>query len=252
MISLGLAQRLPAAEPTVASTLSEASVALTPPVARTRRPFWRTSIGRLILVAAIIFFIRIFVGEASVVPTASMEKTILVGDHLFMNKLFYGPEIPVLHWRLPTLKTVHRGDIVVFRYPRDLEEVFLKRAVAVGGDVVEIHNGILFVNREPVREPYAVHRAPWHSPQEEMAATVVPQGELFMMGDNRDNSSDSREWGCVPLRNVIGEPMFVYWSYDAPTARWLDENPRHMFAFYASIAGNLFSHTRWRRTGRWL
>jgi signal peptidase I len=178
-----------------------------------------------------------------------MERTILVGDHLFMNKLFYGPEIPVVHWRLPALKSVHRGEIVVFRYPLNPAEVFLKRAVAVGGDVVEVHNGALYVNHQPVREPYAVHRAPWHSAQEEMAARVVPQGELFVMGDNRDNSSDSREWGCVPLSNLIGEPMFVYWSYDAPTARWLDENPSHMFAFYASIAGNLFSHTRWRRTG---
>jgi len=219
---------------------------------RTKRSFWRTPTGRLVMVAVIVFGVRVFVGEASVVPTASMEKTILVGDHLFMNKLLYGPELPLVHWRLPMLKTIQRGEIVVFRYPRDPAEAYLKRVAAVGGDLVEIHDGVLYVNHGPVREPYAVHRAPWHTSQEEMAPVVVPAGQLFVLGDNRDNSSDSRDWGCVPVHNVIGGPMFVYWSYDAPTARWLDEKPSHVFAFYASIAGNLLSRTRWSRTGTWL
>jgi signal peptidase I len=219
---------------------------------RVKRSLWRTSTGRLIVMAAIVFGVRVFVGEASVVPTASMEKTILVGDHLFMNKLFYGPELPFVHWRLPMFKTIRRGEIVVFRYPRDPSETYLKRVAAVGGDLVEIHDGVLYVNHEPVREPYAVHRAPWHSSQEEMEPVVVPVGQLFVLGDNRDNSSDSRDWGCVPVPNVIGEPMFVYWSYDAPTARWLDEKPSHVFAFYASITGHLLSRTRWSRTGTWL
>jgi len=192
---------------------------------------------------------RIFVGEASMVPTASMEGTILVGDHLFMDKLLYGPEIPLVHWRLPALKTIHRGDIIVFRYPKDVTETFLKRVTALGGDRLEIKNGVLYVNSKPVQEPYAVHHAPVHSPEESWGPTVVPEGKLFVMGDNRDNSSDSRDWGFVPTSNVIGEPLFVYWSYDAPTARWLDENPGHRISFYASIAGNFFSNTRWSRTG---
>lgn len=212
----------------------------------------RHSTRRLIVLVAIVFFVRIFIGEASVVPTASMERTILVGDHLFMNKLLYGPEIPLTHWRLPRLKTIHRGDIVVFLYPRDPEETYLKRVAAVGGDRVEINDGVLVVNGRPVREPYAVHKAPLHSAQEQMAPLLVPQGQLFVMGDNRDNSSDSRDWGFVPVTNVIGEPLFVYWSYDAPTARWLDENPWRKLAFYASIAESLFSRTRWNRTGMWL
>ena len=214
-----------------------------------RRRIWRVSRRRLIVLAAIVLGIRIFVGEASVVPTASMEGTILVGDHLFMDKFFYGPEIPFVNWRLPMLKTIHRGDIVVFRYPKNPEETFLKRVAATGGDRLEIRASILYVNSVPVKEPYAVHHAPAHSPQENWGPTVVPAGELFVMGDNRDNSSDSRDWGFVPVQNVIGEPLFVYWSYDAPTARWLDENPAHRISFYASIAGNFFSHTRWNRTG---
>ena len=210
---------------------------------------WRISTRRLVLLAAIVLGMRIFVGEASVVPTASMEGTILVGDHLFMDKLLYGPEIPLVHWRLPALKTIHRGDIIVFRYPKDPSETFLKRVAATGGDRLEIRDGVLYVNSQPVQEPYAVHHAPVHSPEESWGPTVVPEGKLFVMGDNRDNSSDSRDWGFVPVSNVIGEPLFVYWSYDAPTSRWLDENMGHRISFYASIAGNFFSHTRWNRTG---
>ena len=211
--------------------------------------FNRPSLRRLIVLACIVLGVRIFVGEASVVPTASMEGTILVGDHLFMDKLLYGPEIPLLHWRLPVIKKIHRGDIIVFRYPKDPSETFLKRVAAVGGDSLEIRNGVLYVNSLPVAEPYAVHNLPVHSPQESWGPTLVPEGRLFVMGDNRDNSSDSRDWGFVPVSNVIGEPMFVYWSYDAPTSRWLDENLGHRISFYASIAGNFFSHTRWNRTG---
>jgi len=222
------------------------------PPEESRRPLLRRSTRHLIIVVTIVFFVRIFVGEASVVPTASMERTILVGDHLFMNKLLYGPEIPLTHWRLPRLKTIHRGDIVVFLYPRDPEETYLKRVAAVGGDRVEIKDGVLLINGRPVSEPYAVHIAPLHSAQEQMAPLLVPQGQLFVMGDNRDNSSDSRDWGFVPVANVIGEPLFVYWSYDAPTARWLDENPWRKLAFYTSIAESLFSRTRWHRTGMWL
>jgi signal peptidase I len=150
------------------------------------------------------------------------------------------------------LRTVRRGDIVVFRYPRNPEETFLKRVTAVSGDSVEIHAGRLYVNSQPLDEPYAVHRSPLRSSREEMALIVVPSGSLFVMGDNRDNSSDSREWGFVPQRNVIGEPLFVYWSYDAPSSRWLDEDWAHQMAFCVSIAGNFFSRTRWSRIGTWL
>lgn len=214
-----------------------------------RRSHWWLSWRRLVLLAAIVLGIRTFIGEASVVPTASMEGTILVGDHLFMDKLLYGPKIPLVHWRLPMLKTIRRGDIVIFRYPKNPSETYLKRVAAVGGDRLEIRDGVLYVNSVPVSEPYAVHHAPVHSPLESWGPTLVLPGHLFVMGDNRDNSSDSRDWGFVPVKNVIGEPLFVYWSYDAPTARWLDENPAHRISFYASIFGNFFSHTRWNRTG---
>jgi len=219
---------------------------------KSRGTLLRKSMRRILIAVLIIFFLKTFVGEASVVPTASMEGTILVGDHLVLNKLLYGPEIPLLHWRLPMLKNIHRGEIVVFHYPRDPSQTYLKRVAAVGGDLVEIRNGSLYVNAEAVNEPYAVHHAPGWSRHEHMSPLVVPAGELFVMGDNRDNSSDSRDWGFVPVSNVIGEPLFVYWSYDAPSSRWLDENFSHQMAFYGSMVEHFFSNTRWKRTGTWL
>jgi signal peptidase I len=203
----------------------------------------------LIAVCFILFFMRIFVGEASVVPTASMEGTILVGDHLFLNKLLYGPEVPLFHWRLPTWNTIHRSEIVVFHYPKDPAQTFLKRVAAVAGDRVEIRDAVLYVNSQAVIEPYTVHRGPRYSPHEQLQPLIVPAGQLFVMGDNRDNSSDSRDWGFVPVQNVIGEPLLIYWSYDAPSSRWLDENFSHRMEFYGSIMGNFFSRTRWSRTG---
>ncbi|HEY6306926.1 MAG TPA: signal peptidase I [Candidatus Angelobacter sp.] len=231
------------------SELVADAVSLEPSAGEPVRPLWRRATRRLLIAAVVLLGLRTFVGEASVVPTGSMEGTILVGDHLFLNKLLYGPEIPLLNSRLPVLKTIRRGDIVVFRYPRNPEETFLKRVTAVGGDRVELRDGVVYVNSRALDEPYTVHRAPLHSAWEEMGPVLVPEGNLFVMGDNRDNSSDSREWGFVPVRNVIGEPIFVYWSYDAPTSRWLDQDVTHEMRFYVSIVANFFTRTRWSRTG---
>src|SRR5947207_5041652 len=157
MLSLELCER-----PPVADAAPVAAIALPAPVmvkaVPARRSFWKRSTGRLIIVALIIFCLRTFVGEASVVPTASMEGTILVGDHLIMSKLLYGPEIPLLHWRLPMLKTIHRGEIVVFHFPRNPADLYLKRVAGVGGDRVEIRQGMLYVNSEPVNEAYVILR----------------------------------------------------------------------------------------------
>jgi len=199
----------------------------------------------------LLILVRTFVGEASVVPTASMEGTILVGDHLFWNKALYGPEIPFTHWRLPRLKQLHRGDIVAFHYPLDPAQIFLKRIAAVGGDRVEIHKDLLYVNGSPVQESYAVHHPGLRlrfAPSE-MAPRRVPSGALFMLGDNRDFSSDSRDWGVVPEENVIGSPFLVFWSYDAPSKEWLDDQPSHRLRFLGSVCVHLFTRTRWSRTG---
>ena len=224
-----------------------AALATEPQASSTARKIAKKFLRALILV----ILIRSFIGEASLVPTGSMENTILVGDHLFWDKALYGPEVPLLHWRLPALKHVHRGDVIAFRFPLDQEQIYLKRAVAVGGDKVEIRNGTLLVNGVAVRERYAVHQGPFRNDPrfEQMQPRTVPAGQLFVLGDNRENSSDSRDWGYVPERNVIGEPLFVVWSYNAPSSAWLDERTSDQLAFYGSIFTHFLTRTRWSRIG---
>lgn len=194
--------------------------------------------------------IWIFVGEASVVPTASMQNTVMVGDHLLWIKALHGPEIPFVHWRLPRLRHVRRGEIIAFRPPLDPAEVYLKRAIAIGGDRVAIENGVLWLNGEAVRESYAIHSGapPETDPLEQMTPVTVPAGDIFVLGDNRDHSSDSREWGFVSEQNVLGSPLLVLWSYDAPSAQWLDASVPHELRFYGSIFTHLVTRTRWSRT----
>jgi signal peptidase I len=178
------------------------------------------------------------------------------------------------------LKTIRRQDIVAFRYPRNPSIMFVKRVIGVGGDVVRIENKKVYVNGEPLKEPYVQCQfstmlplrddfpppvslldtlpAAWGLDSawaREMPSYIhkdglhVPQGYLFVMGDNRDNSLDSRFWGFVPLDYVVGEPLFVYWSYDAPSREWVSENLKARVKFDASIVWNFFTRTRWSRTG---
>jgi len=203
----------------------------------------------LACVAITLVFLFSFVFELGMVPTASMERTVLVGDHLLVLKLLYGPNLPFTDYRLPQLRTPKPGEIVAFRSPINPSEIYLKRVIAVAGDVVEIHRGVLYVNGVRMPEEYARVRANrrW-SWQENIAPERVPNDSLFVLGDNRDNSEDSRYWGPVPVRNVIGEPIVVFWSYDAPSSEWLDPSLLHQVRLYVSALGHV-TQTRWRRTG---
>lgn len=240
----------PAVAPAASPAVDHAGEAFTQaplPFARRR---WVRAARWLGTVLLAVIFIRTFVGEASLVPTGSMEGTIMTGDHIFLNKALYGPELPLVHWRLPRLKHAKRGDIIAFRYPLDPRVTFLKRVVAVGGDVVEIREDALYVNGAPVAEPYAVHKLHGQTHRRDtMPARAVPAGDLFVLGDNRDDSADSRYWGFVPETNVVGEPLLVYWSYDAPARDWLEENGSLKLRFYGSMAAHLVSKTRWSRIG---
>jgi signal peptidase I len=241
---------------------------------------WET-LRSLLIVLVGVLCIRTFVAEATVIPTGSMESTILIGDHVFLNKLLYGPRLPYTSLRLPPLREIHRLDIVAFRYPRNPSVMFVKRVIGVGGDVVKIENKKVFLNGRPLFEPYTQFQYPTSLPlrddfpptptlletlpaawgldpawTREMPNFIrsdglhVPPGYLFVMGDNRDNSLDSRFWGFVPLENVVGEPLFVYWSYDAPTKDWTAESLEARLKFDASIVWNFLKQTRWSRTGQ--
>lgn len=199
-----------------------------------------------LLAASVLFS---FVLEIGMVPTPSMEGTVLVGDHLVLFKLPYGPKVPFISYRLPQWRSPEPGEIVAFRSPIDAREIYLKRVIAVAGDAVEIQHGILFVNGVRMPEGYARIRATrrW-SWQENIPLRRVPAKSLFVLGDNRDNSEDSRYWGPVPVANVIGEPLVVFWSYDAPSSAWLDPSFSHQVRLYASALSHI-TQTRWRRTG---
>ncbi len=204
--------------------------------------------------------------QAFVVPSSSMEGTILIGDHLFVDKLAYGPAGSFSKMILPFVEP-KRGDIIVFRYPMDIRFNYVKRVMGIPGDHLKIVNRQMFINGKPVAEPFTQHIRnvpdayldnfpsqpgfPIYPPAVEMleknvvnGELVVPAGMYFAMGDNRDNSADSRFWGFVPRENIVGKPLFIFWSFDAPTDQWTDMSISHIF----DVAINFFGKTRWSRT----
>jgi signal peptidase I len=172
-------------------------------------------------------FLRAFVIQAFRIPSESMLDTLLVGDFLFVNKFEYGPKIPFTHTRLPGLHPPHRGDVIVFQFPQDPSKDFIKRCIATGGETVEVKEKQVYVNGRKLDEPYARHTDPNIRPagfdfRDNFGPFTVPKGEMFMMGDNRDNSNDSRYWGTLPMDLVKGRAMFLYWSWDSEAGwpRW--------------------------------
>jgi signal peptidase I len=193
---------------------------------------------RSLALAFLLFLgIRSFAVEAFKIPTSSMENTLLVGDFLLVNKAVYGPVIPGLGIHLPGYRQPQRGDVVVFNPPHEPEKNYVKRLVGLPGDTLEMHDKQLRINGAPVDEPYvhyidrsgdAVHpgmrwqsnhliaspRRGYHPSRDNWGPLVVPDGEYFVLGDNRDNSEDSRYWGFVDRDAIRGRPWFVYYSFD--------------------------------------
>jgi signal peptidase I len=208
--------------------------------------------------------------QAFVIPTGSMEDSLLVGDHLLVDKLAYAPSGPVSRFLLP-YSAVKRGDIIVFRYPADIKQTFVKRCIGVPGDRIRIVDKQLFLNGKAANEPYVVHKMPYidsyrdnfpSDPRQTVSEAagdmllnhvvngevVVPRGFYFAMGDNRDSSLDSRYWGFVPAGNIIGKPLVIYWSYDASTAELSSATPS--FGHLFDVIRHFPTKTRWRRTFR--
>jgi signal peptidase I len=215
-----------------------------------------------ILVAFILaLFVRTFVFENFKIPSRSMEDGLLVGDHLVVNKFLFSEHVQSpLHALLP-YRSPERGDVVVFKYPVDPRRDFIKRCVAVAGDQVEIRDKQLFVNGVPQDEPYVVHKSdavipnrpsvrPSLRARDNFGPYVVPDGAVFCMGDNRDNSSDSRFWGPVPLENIKGRAVLIYWSFDAQPSDGEWHSFGHRFKQLADVFINFFTKTRWERQFR--
>ena len=181
----------------------------------------------LIIAVVLALFVRTFVFQAFKIPTGSMEPNLLIGDHLIVNKMIFGPTAtPVERAIMPT-RDVRRSDIVVFKYPEEPERDFIKRVIGLPGDRLELRSKVLYINDLPLQEEYAHYASPAAADEfgasgdlrESYGPVTVPQGQYFMMGDNRDNSEDSRYWGFLPAGYVKGNALFIYFSFDSGL-RW--------------------------------
>ncbi len=164
--------------------------------------------------------IRAYVVQAFKIPSGSMIPTLLVGDHILVTKFIYGTKIPFNDTRVLVFREPQRGDVVVFKYPQDPDRDFIKRVIGIGGDVVEGRNKIVYVNGKALNEPYIQHtdndiRSIGMDVRDNFGPLYVPKGKLFVMGDNRDQSYDSRYWGFVDLNAVKGKAFIIYWSWDS-------------------------------------
>jgi signal peptidase I len=232
---------------------------------------WLPTLQSLLGTVIIAIFVITFAMQAFQIPSESMENTLLIGDYLLVDKLCYGE--PKREFLLP-YRPVRRDDIIVFRYPVNPQEHFVKRVIGVPGDRIKLVEGKVYVNEIPVREPYVRHTAIFpddfrdNFPQLnlpvpglegkwwlEMKKLVqngelhVPQDSYFVLGDNRDESLDSRYWGLVPRRNIVGRPLLIYWSFrEDSDETGTDVSAREKLFHFAYALTHLFQTTRWDRT----
>ncbi len=215
------------------------------------------------LLIAVIFatFARTWIVQAFKIPSGSMEQNLLIGDHILVNKFIYGPTATgIEHFLLP-VRDVRRGDIVVFKYPKDPTRDFIKRCMALPGDTLSSNDKVLSINGKEVddsgyvfhTDPEVLSRRGFFQPdaarRDNFGPLVVPPGEYFCMGDNRDNSNDSRFWGPVPRENVKGRAFMIYWSYDSDEPYEWPGVPGKLRQI-GRMALNFFTKTRWERTFR--
>ena len=181
--------------------------------------------------------------QARVIPSGSMERTVLIGDHLIVSRIGYDAGIPFTDWHISLWREPKRQQVIVFRAPLAGSPDFIKRVIGLPGDLLEIRTGVVYINGKPLEEPYrdgqpnhAENRGPWR----------IPPNEYFVMGDNRENSYDSRYWGFVPRANIVGAPVIIYMSIDAPEEVW---EPGHLGERFATYLNAVIHprEVRWKR-----
>ncbi len=207
---------------------------------------------KTILIALVIaLFIRTFFVQAFRIPSGSMEDTLLIGDFLLVDKITYGAKFPGTNWRLPGFREPRRGDILVFKDPRTNRD-FIKRCVAVGGETIEVRENQVLIDGKPLDEPYKVLKWVPGIARENYGPRHIPEGTLFMMGDNRNNSQDSRYWNELDIDRVVGRAFVLYWSSDTETAPgWLAQVPDSPIPL-RGILSLFLGRPRLKRIGTWL
>ncbi len=208
------------------------------------------------------FFAKTFVVQAFKIPSGSMEQNLLIGDHILVNKFAYAPTSGEWERRLLPVRSPQRGDVVVFKFPDEPERDFIKRCIALPGDRIELIDKQVWVNGRRLEESAYVYFADprTYTRRESLFVSdafrlrdnygpyTVPEGHFFVMGDNRDNSNDSRAWGTVPAHFVKGRALLVYWSFDHGEGNIEWQGYRAKFEQLATVARGFFSRTRWERT----
>jgi len=235
-----------------------------------------TTVEFLASLAAVLvtgLFIITFVVQAFEIPSSSMENTLLIGDHVFVNRVQFAPKT---NWIGPLIpyRDVHFGDIVVFLSPETPGLYVVKRIIGVPGDRIHLRNGVVYRNGQPLDEPYVLHDRDTFDPYRNNFPAVpptddpnvwstwaidlpsyiqgddlvVPPGHYFAMGDHRGVSLDSRYWGFIPKENIIGRPMFIYWSFETPDNQYLKTAFWDRLLFIGHVIVHFFDETRWKRT----
>ena len=212
----------------------------------------------IVIAVILALFIRTFVVQAFKIPTGSMEETLLIGDHLLVNKFVFGPSASAAERALLPIGTIKRRDVLVFKYPEEPDRDFIKRVIGLPGETVELRAKKVYINGAPLDEPYVHFLSPPGGPSELHEVTsfdvrerygpvTVPPDHYFMMGDNRDNSQDSRYWGFLPRENIKGKSLVIYWSYQAEREDYQDESAGATVKGLASVFAHFFTRTRWDR-----
>lgn len=223
-----------------------------------KRSNTRETLEALLVAGLFLLFVNSWVFRTFYIPSASMETTLLVGDHLVVDRYIYGPAPTSLEKRLLPAREPRRGDLVVFRSVERPREDLIKRLIGLPGDVVALRDKQLVLNGQPVKEPYVIHRDrliggidsfnPRHVQRDQFGPYRVPPGHVFVMGDNRDESYDSRFWGPLPRTYLKGRANVIYWSFggEPPPSQWggAGAQLRHL----ARTLVGFVTQTRWSRT----
>ena len=212
----------------------------------------------IVIAVILALFIRTFVVQAFKIPTGSMENNLLIGDHLLVNKMIFGPTVSPLERRVMPVGGIKRGDVVVFKYPEEPDRDFIKRVIGLPGETLEVREKKVYINGRALDEPYVHFLQPPSSGSEYPEVTsydvrerygpvTIPSDQYFMMGDNRDNSQDSRYWGFLPRELVKGKALVIYWSYEAGREDYQENGAGATLRGLASVFVHFFTRTRWDR-----
>ena len=226
--------------------------------ADTPKSLFRDYFETIVTCVIFVLFARTFVFQQSKIPTGSMIPTLLIGDYIMVNRFAFAPVTAGPPWlrrlehALLPIRDIARGDIVVFKFPEEPEKDYIKRVIGLPGETIEIRRRHVYIDGRPIEETYKLHRNPvgLNLGQDDYPPTTVPAGHLFCMGDNRDNSRDSRSWGFVPRDFVKGRAFMIWWSYDEDRDAYMRTSLIDRVKGIGSKIAHLFTRSRWERSFR--